>query len=60
MSLLRAPLPGAVRFLCLVDSLGSSPTGPLLPVAGLGLLVLVFLLVLVLLLVLLLLLVVGI
>lgn len=54
MPLLRAPLPGAVRLVCLVGSLLSSPTGPLLPVAGLGLLVLVFLLVLVLVLVLLL------
>lgn len=48
MPLLRAPLPGAVRLVCLVGSLLSSPTGPLLPVAGLGLLMLVFLLVLVL------------
>lgn len=62
MALVRAPLPGAVSFLYLVGSLVFSPTGPLLPVAGLGLLVLVlvFLLVPVLLLVLLLVLVVGI
>ena len=45
MPLVRVPVPGAVRFQCPVGSLMSAATGPLLPVAGLGLLVLVFLLV---------------
>lgn len=44
--LLGAPGPGAVAFLFPVGSLVSSPTGPLVPVAGLGLFVLVVALVL--------------
>ena len=46
--LVRAPGPGAVPSLFLVGSLVSSPTGLLLPVAGLGLFVLMLVLVLVL------------
>ena len=45
--LVRAPGPGAVPSLFLVGSLVSSPTGLLLPVAGLGLFVLMLVLVLV-------------
>ena len=44
--LVRAPGPGAVPSLFLVGSLVSSPTGLLLPVAGLGLFVLMLVLVL--------------
>ena len=43
--LVRAPGPGAVPSLFLVGSLVSSPTGLLLPVAGLGLFVLMLVLV---------------
>ena len=45
--MVRAPGPGAVPSLFLVGSLVSSPTGLLLPVAGLGLFVLMLVLVLV-------------
>ena len=45
--LVRTPGPGAVPSLFLVGSLVSSPTGLLLPVAGLGLFVLMLVLVLV-------------
>lgn len=40
--LVRAPLPGAVTFLFMASCPVHSPTGPLLPVAGLWLLVFLF------------------
>lgn len=40
--LVRAPLPGAVAFLFMASCPVRSPTGPLLPVAGLWLLVFMF------------------
>lgn len=42
MRLVRAPLPGAVTFLFMASCPVRSPTGPLLPVAGLWLLVFMF------------------
>lgn len=39
---MRAPLPGAVTFLFMASCPVHSPTGPLLPVAGLWLLVFLF------------------
>lgn len=39
---MRAPLPGAVTFLFMASCPVRSPTGPLLPVAGLWLLVFMF------------------